>query len=80
MGRSCGSLFASHLPPFKKERVACYNWGLASGKIQTIYPWEPPPGTPEPPQWFHDIFHADGRPFNPEEVRLIKQLAARGKV
>ena|SRR5216683_7694302 len=32
------------------------------------------PTTPPPPVWFHDIFHADGTPYNPEETDLIKRL------
>jgi hypothetical protein len=34
--------------------------------------WGSKPGTPEPKLWQHDIFHADGTPFNEDEVRFIK--------
>jgi len=34
------SMVKSHLPIFAKEHVGCINWGLVSGKSQTIYPWE----------------------------------------
>ncbi len=74
MARTRGSRFATHLPIFKQERVGCFNWGLVSGKTQTIYPWGSPPGEPEPELWFHDIFRKDGTPFDRAEVELIKEL------
>ena len=74
MARTRGSRFATHLPIFKQERVGCYNWGLVSGKTQTIYPWGSPQGAPEPAEWFHDVFRRDGTPFDPAEVELIKQF------
>jgi hypothetical protein len=74
MARTRGSRFATHLPIFKQERVGCFNWGLVSGKTQTIYPWGSPPGGPEPELWFHDIFRKDGTPYDSAEVELIKKL------
>lgn len=77
MARSKGSRFATHLPIFKQEQIGCYNWGLVSGKTQTIFPWGSPEGAPEPVEWFHDIFRRDGQPFDREEVDLIKELTMR---
>jgi hypothetical protein len=77
MARPFGSRFATHLPIFKRERVGCYNWGLVSGKTQTIYQWGSPPGEPEPELWFHDIFRQDGTPFDPEEIAAIKRATGR---
>jgi hypothetical protein len=74
MARTQRSLFATHLPIFKVEKVGCYNWGLVSGKTQTVYPWGSPPGAPEPRLWFHDIFRADGTPFDRQEVVVIRKL------
>lgn len=73
LARSQGSRFQSHLPLFKRERIGCLNWGLVSGKTQTVHPWDAPYGNPEPELWFHDIFHADGRPFDAEEVTFIRR-------
>jgi hypothetical protein len=46
------------------------------GKTQTKYPWKtwqmPMLGEPKP--WHHEIFHTDGRPYDENEVRLIKSL------
>jgi hypothetical protein len=77
MARTQGSLFEKCLPVFKKERVGCINWGLVSGKTQTIYPWGSPGGSAEPELWFHDIFHSDGTPYRVEEVDFIREITAR---
>ncbi len=74
--RRSHSNVASHLPIFKKERVGCYNWGLVSGKTQTVYPWGSKKGAPEPEVWFHDLLRKDGTPFDPDEIALFKQLTA----
>lgn len=78
MARPIGSTFAAILPVLKKENVGAYNWGLVSGKTQTIYPWDSweKKYTAEPNPWFHDIFRKDGTPFDPKEVELIRQLTA----
>ena len=62
------------MPIFKRERVGCLNWGLVSGKTQTIYPWGSPQGSPEPELWFHDIFRPDGSPYDPGELGFIRQI------
>jgi hypothetical protein len=79
MARTRGSTFAAILPILKQDNVGAYNWGLVSGKSQTIYPWDSweKTYTAEPKVWFHDIFHADGSPYDPEEVALIKRLTRR---
>jgi hypothetical protein len=64
---------------FKQEQVGCYNWGLVSGKTQTIYPWGSPKGAPEPKLWFHDLLHRDGTPFDPNEVSTISRLIRESK-
>ena len=78
MARTRGSLFLTHLPIFKAEGVGCLNWGLVSGKTQTIYPWGSPEGAGEPPVWFHDIFRADGRPYDAAEAALIRSMTGTG--
>jgi len=74
MARTRDSRFQTHLPIFKEEKVGCYNWGLVSGKSQTIFPWNSPKGAPEPKVWFHDVFRRDGTPFDPAETALIRKL------
>jgi len=73
MSRTLGSFFQTHLPVFKRENAGCYSWGLVKGKTQTCFPWGSPEGAPEPELWFHDIFHPDGRPYSPEEIKAIRK-------
>jgi len=77
MARPRGSLFQTQLPVFKKYRVAAVNWGLVSGKTNTIYQWDTPiPDGSEPKVWFHDIFRKDGTPYDEKETRFIRQITA----
>jgi len=79
LARGNGSTFEEILPIFKEEKIAAYNWGLVDGKTNTKYPWStwamPILGEPDP--WHHEIFHADGRPYREDEVKLIKTLLGR---
>jgi hypothetical protein len=61
-----------------RKRVGAYNWGFVAGKTQTIYPWDSwyNEYRAEPKVWFHDIFRADGTPYDPAEVALIRTLTA----
>lgn len=81
MARPRGSTFQSILPVAKKYHVAAYNWGLVSGKTQTILPWDSwqhPYVDRTPEVWFHDVFHDDGVPYSTEEVAFLKQITERG--
>jgi hypothetical protein len=76
MARTRNSLFAEIMPLLKDENIAAYNWGLVSGKSNTIYAWDTPmPDGKEPKIWFHDIFRKNGTPYDIKEVRLIKELS-----
>lgn len=74
-----GSTFDPVLGEFAREGIAAYNWGLVDGKTQTIYPWKSweQPFTSEPVPWHHDIFRADGRPYDRAEVRYFRSITAR---
>lgn len=74
MARSNNSRFTTHLPLLKKYRVAAINWGLVSGKSNTIFPWGSKEGSPEPNPWFHDVFRANGEPYDKAETDIIQQL------
>ena len=79
MARSVGSTFQTILPIFDEENIGAYNWGLVSGRTQTIYTWlswlTMDPADADP--WFHDIFHPDGAPYDAEEIALIRELTGR---
>ena len=74
LSRPVGSTFFAALPFFKANRIGACNWGLVAGKTQTQYPWETwtKNFTEEPKAWFHDIFRADGRPYDENEAAYIK--------
>jgi hypothetical protein len=78
MARTRGSYFANIMPMLKEENIGAFNWGLVSGKTNTIYAWDTPiPDGKEPKIWFHDIFRKDGTPYDKKEVELIKSLTGR---
>jgi len=77
MARTNNSKFLTHLPVLKRYNVGAINWGLVSGKSNTIFPWGSKEGSPEPKPWFHDVFRKDGTPYDVKEVELIKFLTDR---
>jgi len=77
MARTNGSRVETNLPVFKEEGVACFNWGLVTGKSNTKYPWSPTPTPGEPELWFHDLFQPNGQPYRSEETDLFKSLTGR---
>lgn len=72
------STFKEILPLLKAKNVGAYNWGLVSGKTQTIYPWSSvdKPFKKKPKVWFHDIFKKNGEPYDSSEIKLIKSLTS----
>jgi hypothetical protein len=75
LARSAGSNFETHLPYFKGNNIGCLNWGLVSGKTQTMYSWQDHyPSGEEPPLWFHDILRSDGAPYDPREIEFIRDM------
>lgn len=81
MSRGSGSTFETILPYFKEMNVGAINWGLVSGRSQTIYPWDSwtKKYTEEPKPWFHDVFRKDGTPYDSSEVELIRELSGATK-
>ena len=78
MARQNNSRFENILPVLNAENIGAINWGLVSGKTNTIYAWNTPiPDGSEPDLWFHDIFRKDGTPYIQEEVDLIKSLTSK---
>lgn len=79
MARPQGSRFDPILAFFQEQRIGAYNWGLVSGKTQTIYPWDSwkTRYRVEPEVWFHDIFRKDGTPYDPAELAYIRNVTGR---
>ena len=76
MSRGNGSTFEGSMPVAKKYKIAMFNWGLVSGKSQTIFPWDSwsKKYTTQPDLWFHDIFFKDGKPYKQTEVDFISKI------
>ena len=77
MARGNGSTFAGTLPVARQYQVAAINWGFAQGKTQTNLPWDSwkqPYTDRKPAIWFHEIFDGNGKPYQEDEVDLIKRL------
>jgi len=74
MARTLGSRVETHLPFFKDKKIGCYSWGLVNGRTQTDIPWSHLEKTGE---WFHDLFHANGKPYRDEEIEVIKKLTLK---
>lgn len=78
LARNKQCTFETHLPYFKDRNISSFNWGLVSGRTQTIYSWtDHYPNGEEPPVWFHDIFREDGSLFSEEEGSLIRSLTGK---
>ncbi len=77
MARPRGSTFDAILPVAKKYRVGAINWGFVEGKSQTTLPWDSwkkPYVNAPPPEWFHDVFYPDGKPYKASEAKTIRDL------
>ena len=72
--RGVGNTFTAILPVFAEHNVGWYNWGLVAGRTQTYMPWGSKKGDPMPKIWQHDMFHADGRPYDTKEIELIRRF------
>ena len=74
--RQSSNTVVAILPLLAREHVGCYNWGLVAGRTQTFMPWGSNPGDPVPALWQHDLFYADGTPFDPAECDVFRACVA----
>lgn len=75
MARGAGSTFDNDLPIARRYGVAMINWGFVDGREQTKLPWDSwkrPYVHEKPVVWFHDVLHADGRPYRQREADLLR--------
>lgn len=70
-------------PLFYLENVACMNWGFVAGRSQTTEPWEMliddyDNGSTwiDMTKWFHDLYRGSHRPYDPQEIAIIKDFCA----
>lgn len=62
----------------RDEGVGAYTWGLVDGRTQTRFSWTSwwrRDAATRP--WFHDLLHADGRPYDDDEVALLRAVSPR---
>lgn len=71
------SIVLTNLPIFKGHQVGCINWGLVSGKTNTIYPWQSDIAKHPKGVWFHDLFRPDGTPYDAAEIEVFKTLTGK---
>lgn len=75
MARKFESTFQEIMPLLKNSKVVAINWGLVSGKTNTIYPWDNKQNDDKEPElWFHDILRKDKSPFSKDELEFIKGI------
>jgi hypothetical protein len=72
--RQAGNTFAQILPIFAEYHIGWYHWGLVAGKTQTYMPWGSKEGDAMPTVWQHDVFYADGEPYDQQEIELIRKF------
>lgn len=74
LARGMNCLFETHLPYYRQEKIAAFNWGLVNGKTQTHYSWwDYYPYGEEPPIWYHDILRRDGTCYRAEEGEFLRK-------
>ncbi len=84
LGRCLHNTVQELFPLFYLEKIGCYNWGFVAGRYQTYEPWN---GTwtdydngkadhVDFTKWFHDLYRPNYRPYDPKEVKLIKEFCA----
>ena len=77
LARSEGST-ADLLEVFADLNVGAIHWGLVDGKTQTRFPWRSwTEAMTDDEPWFHELLHADGRPYDPQEIEIFRNVTAR---
>jgi len=72
-------------PFFAQAKIGCTCWGFVAGKYQTYEPWEGMWRHIEKgggknykmTKWFHDLYRPSLRPYDPEEIDIIKHVNAQ---
>ena len=79
VGRPANTLFDMYAI-CRKENIGVLSFGLFDSKMQCKFHWDSKEGAKEPKIWFHDIFHADGTPYDQKEIDFIKQITSDKKM
>ncbi|MEW6268485.1 MAG: cellulase family glycosylhydrolase [Thermodesulfobacteriota bacterium] len=79
LARGLDSRVATHLPWFAAQRIGCFHWGLVNGRTQTHLPWPGFESLYADGTWHHDLLHADGAPYDAEEIALFRRWCATAR-
>lgn len=79
VGRPANTLFDMYAI-CRKENIGVLSFGLFDSKMQCKFHWDSKKDAKEPKVWFHDIFHADGTPYDQKEIDFIKEITADKKM
>ena len=79
VGRPANTLFDMYTI-CRKENIGVLSFGLYDSRMQCKFHWDSKPGAAEPKVWFHDIFKADGTPYDPKEIEFIKEITKDKKM
>ena len=79
MARTVDSRIPDQLAMFHARGVGGFQWGLVKGRTQTWLPWPEAlltahGGVNDRNTWFHDLLEQDGTPYDPQEIRTIRDL------
>ena len=84
LARTFGCDVQDCYPFFAQERIGCTMWGFVAGKYQTYEPWESlwaqverGKGGFRMTKWFHDLYRPSFRPYDPEEIEVIRNVNAQ---
>ena len=72
--RQQGSTFKDVLPLFSLNRVGWFNRGLVNGRTQQWIQQDRYRSESDPELWQHDVFSAEGEPFDEEEIKMIQEF------
>ncbi len=72
LARQLGSQVGTHLPFYRREKIGCFQWGMANGRSQGHCHHINYKVVKHNDVWGHDLLHNDGRPYNEKEIELIK--------
>lgn len=82
MARTVHSRIDDQLRLFHDHRIGCFQWGFVTGRTQTHLPWPDDlirahGSEVDRDLWFHDVLHADGSAYDPNEIATIKTLTGK---